>query len=108
MDADGDGVIDYKEFIASSLSLFQVARGVLPTQRALWYNRLRVVFNELDKDCNGSVSAEELLRVCPDRDEVKKAIQVPLSTMLCLHLCARLYPGMLICSVVSGLRLQVS
>ena len=50
LDYDGDGAIDIQEFIAGTLSLYQVARGGLPTQRMLWQNRLKVLFAELDRD----------------------------------------------------------
>lgn len=58
------------------MSLVQVARGGLPTQRMLWRNRLCVLFAELDADSNGTISEDELLAVFPDRGAVRQAIQV--------------------------------
>jgi EF hand/EF-hand domain pair len=75
LDADGDGVVNYKEFIAATVSLYQVSRGVLPTQRAVWQNRLRVLFNELDSDHDGRISEAELLELMPDKKEVRKIMQ---------------------------------
>ena len=76
LDWNGDGAIDIKEFIAGTLSLYQVAQGGLPTQRMMWQNRLKVLFAELDRDGNGTISETELLAVFPNRQEVRKAIQV--------------------------------
>lgn len=75
-DANGDGTIDYREFLAAALSLYQATRGVLPTERALWHNRLRVVFNEIDTNGNGMLSQAELERLVGDRAEVQRALVV--------------------------------
>ena len=76
IDIDNNGVIEYREFVAASLSLYQVSRGVLPTTRALWHNRLRLIFSELDVDNDGKVSKTELMALLPDKAEVSVAMQV--------------------------------
>ena len=75
-DANGDGTIDYREFLAAALSLYQATRGVLPTERALWHNRLRVVFNEIDTNGNGMLSQKELEALIGDKAEVQRALVV--------------------------------
>jgi Ca2+-binding EF-hand superfamily protein len=92
MDADGNGCIDYREFIAASLSLYQVSRHQLPSERALWQSRLQVLFNELDVDNDGRITHDELKSIMPDNKEVQKAMQVCIGSVFArtwsLYLCA--------------------
>jgi calcium-dependent protein kinase len=53
LDANGDGKIDYNEFIAAA-----VEKTVLVSNA-----NLRAVFNTIDKDGNGEISKEELKEV---------------------------------------------
>jgi hypothetical protein len=75
-DADSDGVVDYREFIAATMSLYQASRGVLPTERLMWLNRLRIVFNEIDTNKNGMLSPDELEKLVRDKKEVQRVLTV--------------------------------
>lgn len=78
-DADGDGVVDYREFIAATMSLYQASRGLLPTERLMWLNRLRIVFNEIDTNMDGMLSPKELEQLVGDKKEARRVLAVRVS-----------------------------
>ena len=55
-DADGDGQVDYLEFVAAAMPLGQLQR----RDRARWRNMLNRIFDEMDSDKNGHVDMSEL------------------------------------------------
>jgi len=56
MDYDGDGEIDYMEFVTAALHITQQQRG----DRDAWQNRIRSAFDKIDSDGNGFIDAKEL------------------------------------------------
>jgi hypothetical protein len=52
-DADGDGEIDYQEFLAATLSLAKLERD----------DHLQAAFQELDADGSGTITKDELMAV---------------------------------------------
>jgi len=55
-DADGDGQVDYLEFVAAAMPLGQLQR----RNRERWRNMLNRIFDEMDTDNNGHVDVLEL------------------------------------------------
>lgn len=54
-DVDGDGVIDYHEFVAATINVNQLEKEEL----------IYKAFQEFDEDCSNSISLEELEKVLP-------------------------------------------
>jgi calcium-dependent protein kinase len=52
-DVDGDGVIDYHEFVAATINVNQLEKEDL----------IHKAFQEFDEDCSNSISLEELEKV---------------------------------------------
>lgn len=53
IDVNGDGTIDYTEFVAASMSTYQLANGVTRESHAAWNSRIKIVFDSIDEDGNG-------------------------------------------------------
>lgn len=52
-DVDGDGVIDYNEFVAATINVNQLEKEEL----------IYKAFQEFDEDCSNSISLDELAKV---------------------------------------------
>lgn len=53
-DVDGDGMIDYHEFVAATINVNQLEKEEL----------IYKAFQEFDEDCSNSISLDELEKVC--------------------------------------------
>ena len=51
MDYDGDGEIDYMEFVTAALHITQQQRG----DKDAWQSRIRTAFDKIDADGNGFI-----------------------------------------------------
>ena len=60
MDANGDGVIDYMEFVAATMRLNQIQRG---EHRDGWKRRVKLVFDKFDMDGNGLIDRSEVAQM---------------------------------------------
>lgn len=58
MDIDNSGQIDYMEFVAATMSAYQMSHGLSPAHQAAWLNRVRIVFDKIDEDGNGYITQE--------------------------------------------------
>jgi Ca2+-binding EF-hand superfamily protein len=58
MDVDNNGQLDYMEFVAATMSAYQMAHGLSPAHNAQWLNRVRVVFDKIDEDGNGYITQQ--------------------------------------------------
>merc|ERR1712060_267017 len=56
MDYDGDGEIDYMEFVSAALHITQHQRG----DKDAWQSRIRTAFDKIDADGNGFIDPKEL------------------------------------------------
>lgn len=56
MDADGNGKVDYLEFVAAALQTAQLERG----DRDAWRRHTRMAFDQIDVDGNGYIDVNEL------------------------------------------------
>jgi len=56
MDYDGDGEIDYMEFVTAALHITQQQRG----DKDAWQSRIRTAFDKIDADGNGFIDTKEL------------------------------------------------
>ena len=71
MDYDGDGEIDYMEFVTAALHITQQQRG----DRDAWQNRVRSAFDKIDSDGNGFIDAKELEEELKASGETPEAIK---------------------------------
>merc|ERR1711904_49186 len=70
MDYDGDGEIDYMEFVTAALHITQQQRG----DRDAWNKRLKTAFDRIDADGNGKIDASELEKELAASGESEDAI----------------------------------
>lgn len=75
MDVDEDGQVDYMEFVAASMSAYQMSHGLTPGTTASWLTRVRVVFDKIDEDGNGYITPDELVKLMGDDEGVREIIQ---------------------------------
>jgi Ca2+-binding EF-hand superfamily protein len=75
MDVDQDGQIDYMEFVAASMSAYQMSHGLMPGSNASWLNRVRVVFDKIDEDGNGFITPGELSKLLGNSEGVQEIIR---------------------------------
>ncbi len=67
MDYDGDGEIDYMEFVTAALHITQQQRG----DRDAWQSRVKSAFDKIDADGNGFIDTKEL------EEELKASGETP-------------------------------
>ena len=75
MDIDRNGEIDYMEFVAASMSAYQMSHGLTPAASKAWQRRVRIVFDQIDDDGNGYITAEELTKLMGTSDHVQALIK---------------------------------
>lgn len=75
MDVDNNGEIDYMEFVAASMSAYQMSHGLTPAASKAWQKRVRLVFDKIDDDGNGYITAEELTKMMGDTEHVAQLIK---------------------------------
>mmetsp|Transcript_10806 Transcript_10806/g.22457 ORF Transcript_10806/g.22457 Transcript_10806/m.22457 type:complete len:549 (+) Transcript_10806:200-1846(+) len=71
MDYDGDGEIDYMEFVTAALHITQQQRG----DKDAWLGRVRTAFDKIDADGNGYIDLKELESELAASGETPEAIQ---------------------------------
>jgi calcium-dependent protein kinase len=71
MDYDGDGEIDYMEFVTAALHITQQQRG----DKDAWQSRIRSAFDKIDSDGNGFIDTKELEEELKASGETPEAIQ---------------------------------
>merc|ERR1711907_512287 len=71
MDYDGDGEIDYMEFVTAALHITQQQRG----DKDAWLGRVRTAFDKIDADGNGYIDLKELDSELAASGETPEAIQ---------------------------------
>jgi Ca2+-binding EF-hand superfamily protein len=75
MDVDNDGQIDYMEFVAASMSAYQMSHGLTPATSIAWQKRVRLVFEKIDEDGNGYITAVELMKLMGDSQATHELIK---------------------------------
>ena len=65
MDLDGDGTIDFQEFITAATD----------HQKILTEENIKYAFNTFDLDGDGSITINEFLRALPQMSESKDAVE---------------------------------
>jgi calcium-dependent protein kinase len=75
MDVDNNGEIDYMEFVAASMSAYQMSHGLTPAASKAWQKRVRIVFDKIDEDGNGYITSQELTKMMGDSEEVQQLIK---------------------------------
>lgn len=75
MDVDNNGEIDYLEFVAASMSAYQMSHGLTPAASRAWQKRVRVVFDKIDEDGNGYITAQELKKMMGDTEEIAQLVK---------------------------------
>ena len=75
MDVDNNGQIDYMEFVAASMSAYQMSHGLTPAASIAWQKRVRLVFEKIDDDGNGYITADELVKLMGDSADVQALIR---------------------------------
>lgn len=71
MDLDGDGVIDYMEFVSATLAATALTRG----EKEAYKRHVRLAFNNFDKDGNGYIEASELMAAIGKDDHIAELIK---------------------------------
>mmetsp|Transcript_3608 Transcript_3608/g.12670 ORF Transcript_3608/g.12670 Transcript_3608/m.12670 type:complete len:516 (-) Transcript_3608:3228-4775(-) len=71
MDYDGDGEIDYMEFVTAALHITQQQRG----DKEAWQTRVRTAFDKIDADGNGFIDTKELAAELAASGETPEAIK---------------------------------
>merc|ERR1711959_777976 len=71
MDYDGDGEIDYMEFVTAALHITQQQRG----DKDAWQSRIRTAFDKIDADGNGFIDTKELEAELKASGETPEAIK---------------------------------
>ena len=75
MDLDANGEVDYMEFVAASMSAYQMSHGLTPAASKAWQRRVRIVFDSIDDDGNGFITAAELAKLMGDTAQVQELIK---------------------------------
>merc|ERR1711988_384200 len=71
MDMDGNGEIDYMEFVSATLAATAMTRG----EKEAYKRHVRLAFNAFDKDGNGYIEASELMEAVGADDTVTELIK---------------------------------
>ena len=95
-DADGNGEIDYQEFLAATLSLAKLERE----------DHLRAAFQELDADGSGTISTEELDQVRGARGAGGGCGSAAVRCVCVCHMAANVLPAPPLMLIAAALATQ--